>query len=112
MSAAPTPPPTPSSSPGPLPRGPAPRPVGEILFGWTQHPATAAVFAVGLGMTIAALVALEALVPRQGAGSALDGRLGAFAALGALGAALALGAAAVLRRIPGLRDEAGDADQP
>ncbi|MBU6372765.1 MAG: hypothetical protein KJS97_08560 [Alphaproteobacteria bacterium] len=105
---------TASPPPPPRPQRPAApaRSVGDTLFGWTQQPATAAVFAVGLGMTLAALVALEALVPRQGAGSVLDGRLGAYAALGAVGAALAFGAAFVLRRIPGLRDEAGDADQP
>lgn len=71
-----------------------------------------AVFAVGLGMALAALVALEALVPRQGVGSILDGRLGVYAALGALGAALAFGVAAIVRRLPGLWDGAGDADQP
>lgn len=102
-----------ASQPPPPPVRPAPaRGVGDTLFGWTQHPATAAVFAVGLGMALAALVALEALVPRQGTGALLDGRLGAFAAMGALGVVLAFGAGAVLRRIPGLRDEAGDADQP
>ena len=101
-------PPPPSARPAPAPA----RSVGDTLFAWTQHPATAAVFALGLGMALAALVALEALVPRQGTGALLDGRLGVFAALGALGAALAFGAGAVLRRIPGFRDEAGDADQP
>jgi len=93
----------------------APRParLSERLFQWTAQPAGAAVLAVGLAMTLAALVAVEALVPRQTTGSALDARIGWYAVIGTLSAAGLTALAALLRRTPGMRaQESDDADQP
>ena len=95
---------------------PPPPPLGARLFGWTASPVVASAFAIGFFMSVVGLVALEALVPRQGAGGGFDGRLGLFAGLGLIVALGLVALPAALRRLPGLRApepaEGDDADQP